>query len=118
MKQAIKPDDAAAMIPDGATLLIGGFMAVGSPHRLIEAITLVRAVQSFLRLTAGDRFVEETASEGLKASLAEAAGCADFAALKDRLIATAQGALEIYQELIESPAAEARSRLRSETPSS
>ena len=38
MKQAIKPDDAAAMIPDGATLLIGGFMAAGSPHRLIDAI--------------------------------------------------------------------------------
>ena len=38
MKQAIKPDDAAAMIPDGATLLVGGFMAVGSPHRLIDAI--------------------------------------------------------------------------------
>lgn len=38
MKQAIKPDDAAAMIPDGSTLLVGGFMAVGSPHRLIDAI--------------------------------------------------------------------------------
>ena len=38
MKQAIKPDDAAAMIPDGATLLVGGFMAAGSPHRLIDAI--------------------------------------------------------------------------------
>lgn len=38
MKQAIKPADAAAMIPDGATLLVGGFMGVGSPHRLIDAI--------------------------------------------------------------------------------
>jgi acetate CoA/acetoacetate CoA-transferase alpha subunit len=38
MKQAINPDDAAAMIPDGAMLLVGGFMAVGSPHRLIDAI--------------------------------------------------------------------------------
>ena len=26
------------MIPDGATLMIGGFMGVGSPHRLIDAI--------------------------------------------------------------------------------
>jgi acetate CoA/acetoacetate CoA-transferase alpha subunit len=38
MKQAIKPEDAAAMIPDHSTLLVGGFMAVGSPQRLIDAI--------------------------------------------------------------------------------
>lgn len=38
MKRAIKPDEAAEMIPDGAVLLIGGFMGVGSPHRLIDAI--------------------------------------------------------------------------------
>lgn len=38
MKQAVKPAAAAAMIPDGATVLIGGFMGVGSPHRLIDAL--------------------------------------------------------------------------------
>ncbi|MET1411610.1 3-oxoacid CoA-transferase subunit A [Roseibium sp. HPY-6] len=38
MKQAIKAGDAAELIPDGSTLLIGGFMGVGSPHRLIDAI--------------------------------------------------------------------------------
>ncbi len=38
MKRAVKPEDAAEMIPDGAVLLIGGFMAVGSPLRLIDAI--------------------------------------------------------------------------------
>jgi acetate CoA/acetoacetate CoA-transferase alpha subunit len=37
MKQAIKAQAAAGMIPDGAVLMIGGFMGVGSPHRLIEA---------------------------------------------------------------------------------
>jgi len=71
----------------------------------------VRAVQGFLRVTTGERFDEAEATEGLKASLARAAGCADFAALKGRLVATAQGALEIYDALIESPAAEARKRL-------
>ena len=38
MKTAIKVEEAAGMIPDGAVLLIGGFMAVGSPLRLIDAI--------------------------------------------------------------------------------
>jgi acetate CoA/acetoacetate CoA-transferase alpha subunit len=38
VKDAIKVDDAAALIPDGAKLLIGGFMGVGTPHRLIDAI--------------------------------------------------------------------------------
>jgi len=32
--------DAVAMIPDGATLMIGGFMGVGSPERLIEELVL------------------------------------------------------------------------------
>jgi len=38
MKVAITADAAAALIPDGASLLIGGFMGVGSPHRLIDAL--------------------------------------------------------------------------------
>ncbi len=38
MKAAITADKAAALIPDGARLLIGGFMGVGSPHRLIDAL--------------------------------------------------------------------------------
>ena len=38
MKGAIKPADAAALIPAGATLMIGGFMAVGTPERMIDAI--------------------------------------------------------------------------------
>lgn len=38
MKAAITAAKAAALIPDGATLLIGGFMGVGSPHRLIDAL--------------------------------------------------------------------------------
>lgn len=38
MKTATKVTEAAALIPDGATVLIGGFMGVGSPHRLIDAL--------------------------------------------------------------------------------
>jgi acetate CoA/acetoacetate CoA-transferase alpha subunit len=38
MKGALKPEAAAELIPAGASLLIGGFMGVGSPHRLIDAL--------------------------------------------------------------------------------
>lgn len=38
MKRAIKVEKAAEHVPDGAVVLIGGFMGVGSPHRLLEAI--------------------------------------------------------------------------------
>lgn len=38
MKTAIKPEAAAALVPDGAILHIGGFMGVGSPHRMIDAL--------------------------------------------------------------------------------
>jgi acetate CoA/acetoacetate CoA-transferase alpha subunit len=38
MRKAICPDEAASLVPDGATVMIGGFMAVGSPHRVIAAL--------------------------------------------------------------------------------
>jgi acetate CoA/acetoacetate CoA-transferase alpha subunit len=38
MKSALKVIEAAEMIGDAAVLLIGGFMGVGSPHRLIDCL--------------------------------------------------------------------------------
>ncbi|MEY2780536.1 MAG: hypothetical protein RL307_240, partial [Pseudomonadota bacterium] len=38
MKQAIAVEAAAQKIWPGARLMVGGFMGVGSPHRLIDAI--------------------------------------------------------------------------------
>jgi len=38
MKRALKADAAAELVTDGATVLIGGFMGVGSPHRMIDAL--------------------------------------------------------------------------------
>lgn len=38
MKRSITPADAVAQIPDGARVMVGGFMGVGSPERLIEAL--------------------------------------------------------------------------------
>ncbi|PWC52528.1 3-oxoacid CoA-transferase subunit A [Azospirillum sp. TSO22-1] len=45
-------EDAVALIPDGATLMIGGFMAVGSPLRLIDE--LVRQRKRDLTIIAND----------------------------------------------------------------
>jgi acetate CoA/acetoacetate CoA-transferase beta subunit len=44
MKAARHLDDLVAMIPDGATLMIGGFFGVGSPHRLIQGLVAARRV--------------------------------------------------------------------------
>jgi acetate CoA/acetoacetate CoA-transferase alpha subunit len=44
--------DAVAMIPDGASLMVGGFMAVGTPERLIDE--LVRRGKRDLTVIAND----------------------------------------------------------------
>lgn len=41
MKRSISPTRAIEMIPDGARVMIGGFMGVGSPNRLIDALVAV-----------------------------------------------------------------------------
>jgi len=38
MRTALSPAAAADLIPDGATVMVGGFMGVGSPHRIIAAL--------------------------------------------------------------------------------
>ena len=40
--ETISLDQAVAMIPDGASLMIGGFMAVGTPERVIDEIVRQR----------------------------------------------------------------------------
>jgi acetate CoA/acetoacetate CoA-transferase alpha subunit len=52
MNKAIDVTKAVEMIPDGASLLIGGFMAVGSPHRLIAE--LVRQGRKDLTVVGND----------------------------------------------------------------
>jgi len=52
MKEAVKAEQAVALIPDGAVLMIGGFMAVGTPERLIDA--LVAAGRRELTVIAND----------------------------------------------------------------
>jgi acetate CoA/acetoacetate CoA-transferase alpha subunit len=50
--KAIPVEEAIAMIPDGARIMIGGFMGVGTPERLLDEI--VRQRKSNLRLIAND----------------------------------------------------------------
>src|SRR5258705_13452459 len=45
-------DQSVAMIPDGASLMIGGFMAVGTPERIIDEI--VRQNKRNLTVVAND----------------------------------------------------------------
>ncbi len=46
MKTATKLEAAAELIPEGSVLLIGGFMAVGTPERMIDAL-VARGVGGF-----------------------------------------------------------------------
>jgi acetate CoA/acetoacetate CoA-transferase alpha subunit len=52
MKGALRIEDAAGLVHDGATVLIAGFMGVGSPHRMIDAL-VARGVRG-LTIVAND----------------------------------------------------------------
>ena len=53
--KSVSISDAVAMIPDGATLMIGGFMGVGTPERLIDE--LVRQGKRNLTVIANDNAI-------------------------------------------------------------
>jgi acetate CoA/acetoacetate CoA-transferase alpha subunit len=50
--KVVSVEDAVAMIPDGASIMVGGFMAVGTPERLLDE--LVRQRKSNLFVIAND----------------------------------------------------------------
>lgn len=68
MKGALTPEAAAERIPDGASVMIGGFVAVGSPLRLIDAL-VARGARG-LTVIAND-----TARPGLGIGKLISAGC-------------------------------------------
>lgn len=68
MKPHLKPEDAAKLIPDGASVMIGGFMGVGSPHRLLDA--LAQSGKRNLTVIAND-----TARPGVDIGKLVRAGC-------------------------------------------
>jgi acetate CoA/acetoacetate CoA-transferase alpha subunit len=68
MRSAITPVAAAELVPDGAAVMVGGFMGVGSPHRVINAL-VTRGVRN-LTLIAND-----TARPGVGVGQLISAGC-------------------------------------------
>ena len=52
MKKALSPKAVADLVPDGARIMIGGFMGVGTPTKIIDA--LVAAEKKDLTLIAND----------------------------------------------------------------
>src|SRR4029450_9751655 len=50
--QTVSLENSVAMIPDGASLMIGGFMAVGTPERVVDEI--VRQNKRDLTIIAND----------------------------------------------------------------
>lgn len=43
IRNAISPEEAAALLPDGASVMCGGFMGIGTPTRIIDALVARRA---------------------------------------------------------------------------
>jgi acetate CoA/acetoacetate CoA-transferase alpha subunit len=68
MRTSISAASAAKLIPDGASVMIGGFMGVGSPHRIISAL-VARGAKN-LTIIAND-----TARPGVAIGKLVSAGC-------------------------------------------
>jgi acetate CoA/acetoacetate CoA-transferase alpha subunit len=68
MRRSIRPADAATLIPDGASIMVGGFVGVGTPDRLIDAL-VARGARG-LTLIGND-----TARPGLGVGKLVEAGC-------------------------------------------
>ena len=62
MKTASDIETVVSQIPDGATLMIGGFLGVGTPHRLVQG--LVSAGRTGLTVITNDTCFPASASAG------------------------------------------------------
>ena len=99
--EALSPNTGAALVG----LASAGRLEESAAGELGEALALWRRVQGMLRLTVEGAFVEERATEGLRAALARYASCPDFEALKRRMSAAAERASTHFSAIIAEPAA-------------
>lgn len=83
-----------------------GALAKGPADQLIAALQLWRNLQGIVRLTAGDNFDDQTATTGNCAMLLAASEAENLATLKKQVSDTAASIFRLYQEIIETPAAD------------
>ncbi len=82
-----------------------GCLDPGDAQSLIEAAQFWAGLQAMLRLTSGEDFDDASASQGLRAVLARAAGAEDFEDLKRQIVQTSEAVHASFRSLIEEPAA-------------
>ncbi|MEM7171078.1 MAG: bifunctional [glutamine synthetase] adenylyltransferase/[glutamine synthetase]-adenylyl-L-tyrosine phosphorylase [Pseudomonadota bacterium] len=99
-----------------ANLAQSGQMEVERAQGLIEATKLIRQIQGMLRLTVGPAFNADTLPESLQQALAREAQMADFPTLRRKLIDTAAWVHQVFQEIIEDPAAGLPASQSTQTP--
>jgi acetate CoA/acetoacetate CoA-transferase alpha subunit len=69
--RAVSAEQAVALIPNGATVMVGGFMGVGTPERLLQE--LVRQKKSELSIICNDAAVPGKGRERLSSAFGRAA---------------------------------------------
>ena len=82
-----------------------GCLDTGDAQTLIEAAGFWAGLQAMLRLTAGEDFDDASASQGLRALLARAAGAQDFEDLKRQIVQVSKAVHALFRSLIEDKAA-------------
>ena len=100
--QILSPDTATAL----QNVKSNGALDKGTADQLIDALQLWRNLQGIVRLTAGDNFDDQTATSGNCAMLLAACEAEDLITLKEQVADTAATTFRLYQEIIETPAAD------------
>ena len=80
-----------------------GLLPTEDAEHLIASHRLFREIQGLLRLTVGDSFDEETASDDLRIALCRATGFEDFGRVKKEMLKSAGASQRIYDRIITEP---------------
>ena len=80
-----------------------GLLSPEDADQLIEAHRMLREIQGLLRLTVGDAFDEDAASDDLKIALCRATGFGSFAQVKEAMLDNALASYGIYNKIIAEP---------------